>query len=213
MKNKYPLSRKEEIVVRELKDETLVYDLREKKAFCLNQTSSLIWKMCDGTKSLSELSRELSQTLKQPANEGLIWLALEQLKKENLIENEYSVPSEYEGMTRRETVRKIGLATMIAIPVIMSLQAPMAVSAASTCSAPDTTCHCEDPSCPGDSDTVVPANQASCPGARLPNEAARDNGFIPARPIVACNSGCQCIGPFTCVRSTVTKHKRGFCAS
>ena len=79
-----PLSRKDEIVVQELNGEVLIYDLRTNKALCLNETSSLVWEACDGNTSVSEISRSISRKLNAPANDDLVWLALDQLKKEKL---------------------------------------------------------------------------------------------------------------------------------
>jgi hypothetical protein len=135
MKNNIkPLSRKDEIVVQELNGEILIYDLSTNKAFCLNETSSLVWEACDGSKSVSEISRLVSRKLNAPANEDLIWLALDQLKKEKLIANSEEVVSHFEGMPRREVIKKVGLASVIALPIVGSLVAPKsAMAQASAC--------------------------------------------------------------------------------
>jgi hypothetical protein len=52
----YPHSRTKELVVQELKGELLIYDLSTNKAFCLNETSALVWQLCDGKSSISEIS-------------------------------------------------------------------------------------------------------------------------------------------------------------
>jgi hypothetical protein len=38
-----PISRKSHIVVQYFGNEILIYDLTENKAFCLNETSALVW--------------------------------------------------------------------------------------------------------------------------------------------------------------------------
>lgn len=132
-----PISRKAEIVIQELEKEVLIYDLRRNKAFCLNETSALIWQMCDGGKlSVQEISLDVSRKLKTPVSEDLIWLAIEQLKKENLIENSSELPDKFEGMNRRDVIRRIGLASFAALPVISTIVAPMSVQAASRCIQP-----------------------------------------------------------------------------
>lgn len=135
MKNKIkPLSRKDEIIVQELGGEVLIYDQKTNKAFCLNETSSLVWEACDGNQSVSEISQSIGKKLNSPANEDIVWLALDQLKKERLIANGGEVVSKFDGMSRREVIRKVGLGTMIALPLVSSLVAPTAVSAQSlTC--------------------------------------------------------------------------------
>jgi hypothetical protein len=39
-----PRARRDELVVEELDDETLVYDLERHKARCLNHTAALVWR-------------------------------------------------------------------------------------------------------------------------------------------------------------------------
>ena len=43
-----PKARKENLVVQESNGEVLIYDLDTNKAFCLNETSALVWQACDG---------------------------------------------------------------------------------------------------------------------------------------------------------------------
>ena len=51
-KNFKPSTRKSDIVVQKTGEEVLIYDLKVDKAFCLNETSALIWQACDGKKLL-----------------------------------------------------------------------------------------------------------------------------------------------------------------
>lgn len=132
MKSNYPLSRKEDIVIQEADGEVLIYDMSKNKAFCLNETSALVWQMCDGNKSVSEISKGISKKLGAPSNEDLVWLAIDQLKKENLIANSEELSSNFEGMSRREVIKKVGLGTMIALPIVTGLVAPTAVHALSS---------------------------------------------------------------------------------
>ena len=55
------------------------------KAFCLNQTSMLVWQNCDGDKGISEIASEMSRRLNQPVKSEVVWLALEDFKEEGLI--------------------------------------------------------------------------------------------------------------------------------
>lgn len=120
----YPLSRKDNIVIQELKDEVLIYDLITHKAFCLNETSALVWQLCDGTRSIREISDQMSKKLQAPATEDLIWLALDELKKNDLLTNGQQLTSGVNGMNRRQVLRKIGLTSMVALPIIYSILAP-----------------------------------------------------------------------------------------
>ena len=130
--NNKPVSRKKDIVIQELNGEVLVYDLRDNKAFCLNETSALVWQMCDGNNSVSEISKNLSKKLKSVVSEDYVWLAIDQLKDENLIANAEELRSSFEAMNRRDVIKKVGLASMIALPFVAGMVAPtsaMAVSA------------------------------------------------------------------------------------
>jgi hypothetical protein len=126
-----PIARKDNIVVQNTRLETLVYDLTLNKAFLLNETSAFVWQNCDGTREVSEISKALAQRNKQPINNDIVWLAIDQLKKENLIENPGELKSGLEGLSRREVIKRIGFGTMIAMPLISVLVAPRAVNAAS----------------------------------------------------------------------------------
>lgn len=54
MKETYPEARHSNIVVRELEDELLIYDLLIHKAYCLNQTSAMVYRLCDGKSSVQK---------------------------------------------------------------------------------------------------------------------------------------------------------------
>lgn len=132
MKSKYlPLCRSENIVIQKLADETLLYDLEVDKAFCLNETSALIWGACDGKKTLAEISSELTKKLNSTITEEIVFLALNSLNKEGLLVHNDKFNNKFNGMSRREVIKKIGLATAVALPVISSLIAPTAADALS----------------------------------------------------------------------------------
>ena len=58
-----PAVKKENIVVQELDNEVLIYDLKDNKVFCLNAASAIIWQLCDGTKTVSEISQTAEKKL------------------------------------------------------------------------------------------------------------------------------------------------------
>ena len=58
--NQVPKARQEQLIVKELPDELLIYDLKRDKAHCLNETAALVWKNCDGHKTVDQL-RELME--------------------------------------------------------------------------------------------------------------------------------------------------------
>jgi hypothetical protein len=137
-----PQARSEGLVIQELSDEVLIYDLERDKAHCLNQSAAMIWKHCDGKTSISQLAQLVAKESGLPANEELVWLALEQLSKAQLLPQAVKRDTGKKPMTRREVIKRIGLGAAAAIPVVTSIVAPMAAQAAtlktpgSPCSAP-----------------------------------------------------------------------------
>jgi Coenzyme PQQ synthesis protein D (PqqD) len=131
-----PKNRNEDIVMLEMESEILIYDLRTNKTFSLNETSALIWQLCDGKKSVAEISRNLSKKLNKPVTEDFVWLALDNFKKENLLEQSEQFEIDFNGLSRRQLVKKIGFASLLTLPVIASVTAPVAGAAASVCYGP-----------------------------------------------------------------------------
>lgn len=124
-----PKSRQDDLVLQHLENEMLVYDLVTNKAFSLNETSAIVFNACDGRTTFADLKARHSFT------DELIFLALDELKKESLLADD-NYQSPFAGISRREAARKVGLATMIAMPVIMGVVAPTAVMAQSGASGP-----------------------------------------------------------------------------
>jgi hypothetical protein len=127
-----PLARTEQLIVKEVDDEVLVYDLKTDKAHCLNKTAAKVWKNCDGQKSLTEIKAALANDSGASVDEGVVWLALDQLKQFKLLAEVPSAPAVFAGMSRRQVMRNIGIAA-ITLPLITSIVAPSAVMAASVC--------------------------------------------------------------------------------
>ena len=122
---------RENLLTHNSEEETLIYDLNRNKAFCLNHTSAIVWRFCNGKNSISDISKNLSNHFNIPVDEDFVWLTLDQLQKKELVKNVPKIPVELSGLSRRDIIKKIGLGTMIALPVISSLIAPPAIHAAS----------------------------------------------------------------------------------
>jgi hypothetical protein len=175
-----PKARTADLVINDLTDEVLVYDLKRDKAHCLNPTAAAVWKLCDGKSSAAEIAGRLfSQTadgsrqtadgrssrqeqdneqdrgssstvregsglsqhhrLKSVPHEQMVWLALEQLSRDHLLEERLSWPASVPRLTRREALRRLGLGAAIAVPLIVSISAPPP-AAAGTCKAKNANC-------------------------------------------------------------------------
>ena len=131
MEKNRPQSRKRNLVEQEVDGELLIYDLESNKAFCLNQASSLIWQACDGNRTVAQINDLLGKQLQARTDEDIVWLALDQLSKENLIDPPVDLETKFAGMSRRQVIKKIGVGSMIALPMVASLVAPTAIHAQS----------------------------------------------------------------------------------
>ncbi len=132
MKNsQVPIARKDGLVVQETADEVLVYDLKSNKAHCLNQTAAFVWKSCDGNKSVDEIVRRFESELGVRVDRDLVWLAIDQLNGKELLETKTA--PRFAGQSRREAIKRVGLAAVVALPVVASLTAPTSVLASSSC--------------------------------------------------------------------------------
>lgn len=140
-----PERRKKGLVVQELSDEVLVYDLERHKAHCLNHTAAMIWKRCDGKTSIAEIARMMKYEMNGVIDEEVIWEAVSQLSRNNLLVERISKPT---GMTRREVIRKIGITAAVALPAVISIVAPSAVQAQS-CRTLLQSCSPSQQCCPG----------------------------------------------------------------
>jgi hypothetical protein len=109
--NKLPKIR-ENLLIQDLNEEVLIYDKATNKSYCLNETAKTVFNHCDGKKAFVDINLP----------EDIIYLSLDQLKKHNLLEDDYISP--FVGMNRREVIRKVGMGTMVMLPVISALVAP-----------------------------------------------------------------------------------------
>jgi hypothetical protein len=188
MKNA-PMSRKEDIVIQELNNEILIYDLKINKAYCLNETSALVYQLCNGKNSVSDISRTIGKKLKSPVTEDFVWLAIDQLKKENLLDNSQQIETKFEGVSRREVIRRVGFASIVALPVISSIVAPTAAMAQSTC-----TTGVQGAACTGvcgQQTTCCPGLVCSFVGCANCNPPQPGNGTCqPPSPITGIGVGC-----------------------
>jgi hypothetical protein len=128
-----PTARVEGLVIQEMPDEVLVYDLDTHKAHCLNQTAALVWKSCDGKNSVTDIKNKLEKEFKTTVPEDMVWLAIDQLSKDKLLEKE--IETKISGLSRREVIKKIGFASMVALPVVAMLSFPQSALAVA-CPAP-----------------------------------------------------------------------------
>lgn len=129
MKTQNPIARNNGLVVQETSGETLVYDVNSNKAHCLNATAAFVWKACDGNNSVAEINNLLEKEFGTTVHEDLVWLAIDQLGKDNLLET--ALETKVSGLSRREVIKRVGIASVVALPIVASLVAPNSVLAVS----------------------------------------------------------------------------------
>jgi hypothetical protein len=130
-----PTARRDGLVVQELPDEVLVYDLNTYKAHCLNKSAAAVWKNCNGKNTILEIAALLKKEFSVQINEEFVWLAIDQLGKDELLTQKIETPTT--GMSRREMMRRVGIVSLVALPVVMSLVAPPAALAATCTGVPN----------------------------------------------------------------------------
>jgi len=143
---KAPQARKERLLVEELDDELLIYDLDRHKAHCLNLTAALIWIRCDGKTSAREMARSLERELDTFVEEEIVWQGIKQLEKARLLINSNH---RTESASRRDVIRKAGAVATVALPFITSIVAPRSVEAGSCVALGDIGCNTNRPCCAG----------------------------------------------------------------
>lgn len=137
----YPRARRSGLYIQELPDEILLFDNVTHQANCLNATAALVWKNADGTRSVSDIAAQMTQTLGAPVQTGVVWYALQQFSKKQLLQETVAVPPEYAKLTRRDFLAQASmLGVGVVIPTTISLTAPAASNVVSGCLAESTSC-------------------------------------------------------------------------
>lgn len=134
-----PSARKRELVVQDVGEETLVYDLSRHKAHCLNRSAKLLWSNCDGQRSVKEIRTILAKDIDGSIDDSWILFGIAQLEKAHLLEERITTREEGAILTRREMAKRVGWAALIAVPVVSSILAPT-VQAAASCLAAGAPC-------------------------------------------------------------------------
>ena len=144
-----PRARQQGLIIENLPGEVLVFDSERDRAHCLNQTAALVWKYCDGKTTVSQMARNLERDLNTlNVDERIITYALEQLGRDHLLEESFVPAAMLSGLTRRQMVRTLGIAAVIAVPVVTSIVVPTAQAAAS-CTATGQACTTSAQCCSG----------------------------------------------------------------
>lgn len=193
-----PKARTDNITIRELTEELLVFDHERMKAHCLNGTAAFLWRHCDGQTDIDQLVALVERELHIPDAAPVVQLALQQLSRRRLLEQELTPLSAEQRLSRRDALKKMAIAA-VALPVIMSLAAPKARASysfegASICSGPDGS-PCVPPhpkgslTLPGVCCGGICITGTSCPGT---NTGSKTPACLPSGTSCAPSGGTPC---------------------
>src|SRR5512144_611272 len=81
-----PKVRGSDLLVQQLGDELLVYDLERNVAHCLNGIAAAVWTLCDGERTVAQIGPLLNSDLPAADVEARVWCALDQFAERDLLE-------------------------------------------------------------------------------------------------------------------------------
>jgi hypothetical protein len=119
------------VSVQQVEAETLVYDERRHQAFCLNESSSTVWRLADGKHTVAQIRAAASVELKAEVSEEFVLFALEELRRDGLVEP--STITARPAMSRRVLLQRLGVGGALLVPAVAAIVAPTAAQAYSGC--------------------------------------------------------------------------------
>jgi hypothetical protein len=79
------VARTDGLLIEELGDEAIIYDLKRDRVHHLNHTALVVWRRCDGRTPPETIARSIHETTGLPQEPAIITFALEQLHDAELI--------------------------------------------------------------------------------------------------------------------------------
>jgi Coenzyme PQQ synthesis protein D (PqqD) len=129
--NHFVPQKRKGVITRQIQGELLVFDPESNKAHCLNAVSARVWQLCDGKRTVAQITHALKENPAVCADDGVIWLALRQLKKAGLLSNSTPPPLGARRLSRREAGTMLGKTALLVVPLISSVVVPTPAEAAS----------------------------------------------------------------------------------
>ena len=118
--------RRQDLLIEQMEDESVVYDPARYRAHCLNQTAQLVLRACDGKASLTPIAARVRGELRVPVSEDVVRSALEKLSRAHLLEERFPRSAKSHPVSRR-TVIATGVAAVVvsmAVPSSALAEAP-----------------------------------------------------------------------------------------
>jgi hypothetical protein len=130
-----PRARTTQLLIEELDDELLVYDLAADRAHRLNATAAAVFRHADGTRTIEDLVDVLAGQVGVLADEDLVLITLDGLAEAKLVEDHAPRETKDARVSRRRFIQRAGAvsAAAVALPVVHSIVAPSAAQAQTPC--------------------------------------------------------------------------------
>jgi len=124
-----PKVRRDELTIREVGQELVLYDARHQCAHRLNKAAAPILQASDGTRTVDQIALLLSQDLDIKERSELVWMTLQDLSQADLL-TAAIIPPGNSDRTRRNLLHKAAMIGL-ALPVVESVIAQSAKAHAS----------------------------------------------------------------------------------
>jgi hypothetical protein len=130
-----PRARTNELLIEELEDELLVYDLAADRAHRLNATAAAVFRNADGTRSVADLVDVLAEEVGGLADEDLVLITLDGLVEAGLVEQYEQRSTKDTRTSRRKFIGRAGAvgAAAASLPIVHSIVAPTVAQAQTPC--------------------------------------------------------------------------------
>jgi hypothetical protein len=123
----HPLARTTDVSTESVEDELRVYDEQLEVGYVLNETAAVVWRNCNGKRTLKDLVSIVSEELGTEADEDMILMALDKLAQHGLLLSGYEPRSpQAERLSRRRFFGRAGIvgAAAMAAPVVYAAASP-----------------------------------------------------------------------------------------
>jgi hypothetical protein len=121
-----PRAQRSGFLVQPVGDQLVVFDQARQRLHVLSRTAALVWRHCDGERTVAELVELLGRELGAPADESLVTLALAQLDEARLLEDRLAPAPGVGILSRREMLHRAAaaLAAGVLLPTVTSCGLP-----------------------------------------------------------------------------------------
>jgi hypothetical protein len=135
-----PKAKTKDVLVEELPEELLLFDRARNRAHCLNRAAGVVWRACDGHRTVPQIAAVTSAELGEPIGDEVVEVALAQLAEARLVEDG--------GGPRVDRQRRKMIRNLLIAPAVLTVLAPTAARAA-TCTPRGAQCQRSSQCCPG----------------------------------------------------------------